>query len=35
MAAVGLREGLQERSGCSNLLKDFVGIVLAAIIDDN
>ena len=34
MAAVGLRQRLQERSCCSKLLKDFVGVVLAAVIDD-
>ena len=35
MAAVGLRERLQERPGCSKLLKDFEGVVLASVVYDN
>ena len=35
VAAVGLRERLQERPGCSKLLKDFEGVVPASVIDDH
>ena len=34
MAAVGLRERLQERAGYGKFLKDFVGVVLASVVDD-
>lgn len=35
MAAVGLGQRLQETTRRGKLLEDFVGIVLAAVIDDN